>query len=274
MIQWYPGHMVKAFREIDNLIKHVDCILVLLDARIPKSSFNPDIMKRCQNKKVLFVYTKMDLADDKRLNYFKDYYAQYGESVFINLKQGHAKEQLTKAIIKTQMEKRQKDALKGLRPKAIKVMVLGIPNVGKSTLINTLVGKKVASVGNKPGVTKAEQWIKINDNFELLDTPGVLWPKFEDEEVGYNLALTGSIKDDILPIEEVVAYGVAKLEKLYPGKIQERYNVKVEDASTFIDNLIEAKHIYNAKVPDVHKACMMFLNDLRSGAFGTLCLDE
>lgn len=274
MIQWYPGHMAKAFREIDGLIKHVDCILVLLDARIPKSSFNPDIMKRCQNKKVLFVYTKTDLADQKKLESFRHLYDEFGESIFINLKKGNAKELLTKAIIKSQVEKRQKDALKGLRPKAIKVMVLGIPNVGKSTLINALVGKKIASVGNKPGVTKAEQWIKINENFELLDTPGVLWPKFEDEEVGFNLALTGSIKDDILPIEDVVSFGVERIEKLYPNSIEKRYNIKVNDPKAFIADLIKAKNIYTSKAPDSHKACMIFLNDLRSGAIGEFCLDE
>lgn len=273
-INWYPGHMAKAFREIDNLISHVDCIMVLLDARIPKSSFNPEILKKCQNKKVLFTFTKADLADKNELKKWINEYKTIGESVIVNLKNPKAKEILTKAILDTQKEKRAKDALKGLRPKAVKVMVLGIPNVGKSTLINALVGKKIASVGNKPGVTKAQQWIKINDNFELLDTPGVLWPKFEDEKVGLNLALTGSIKDDILPIEDVTKYGLSLIHKLYPNRLKNRYSIEEDDIDSFLERLIKTKSIYNQGKPNINRACMMFLNDLRNGLLGEVVLDE
>ena len=153
-------------------------------------------------------------------------------------------------------------------------MVLGIPNVGKSTLINTLVGKKIASVGNKPGVTKNQQWIKINDNFELLDTPGVLWPKFEDEKVGFNLALTGSIRDDILPIEDVTKYGMSLMHQLYPHALEKRYGISEDDIDTYLDRLIKEKNIYNQGKPNVNRACMMFLNDLRSKALGEVVLDE
>ena len=274
MIQWYPGHMAKAFREIDENIKFVDCVLVLLDARIPSSSFNPDIIKRCQNKTIIYCLTKADLADSVELNKWLKYYNQLGPTISINTKSNKAKDLLTKTIISALKDKRERDLKKGLRLRAIKTMVLGIPNVGKSTLINTLTGKKVTQIGNKPGVTKAQQWVRINENFELLDTPGVLWPKFENPNVGLNLALVGSIKDDILPIEEVVNKGIQLIHTLYPNRLFFRYQVEEKEIDNYLMALIKEKKIYNNATPNIHKACMMFLNDLRNGLLGPICLDR
>ena len=170
-------------------------------------------------------------------------------------------------------EKRKKDASKGIRPKAVKAMVVGIPNVGKSTLINNLAGKKIASVGDKPGVTKSQQWIKLNQDLELLDTPGVLWPKFENPEVGFNLALTGAIKDNILPLEDVVNYGVNLLKKKYPNALMKRYNVE-ETENDYLLKLGKEKKLYTNNEIDYNRICMLVLNDLRNGYLGPITLDE
>jgi len=272
MIQWYPGHMAKAFREIDEKIKFVDCILILLDARIPESSFNPDILKRCNNKKVIYCLNKVDLADSNKLSKWVNHYKKTGEVIQINSKDQKTKSIIIKTINNVLKEKREKDALKGIRKQSIKVMVVGIPNVGKSTLINTLVGKRIASIGNKPGVTKAQQVIKIDEGLELLDTPGVLWPKFEKDEIGYNLALIGSIKDEILPIEDVVKYGLNYLNDNYPSYLKLRYNLDYSD--TFILDLIKSKNLYSSSKPDINRCCMLILNDLRSGSLGRITLEE
>lgn len=272
MIQWYPGHMAKAFREIDEKIKFVDCILVLLDARIPRSSFNPDIIKRCQNKKIIFCLTKIDLADSNKTNQWINYYKKQGYVVGINSKENKSRMILSKAIKDALKEKIEKDRLKGINKKSIKVMVLGIPNVGKSTLINMLANKKVASIGNKPGVTKSQQWIKINDDFELLDTPGVLWPKFENDEVGFNLALIGSIKDNILPILDICNYGVKLINDKYPNMLEKRYLVKYSE--NYIETLSKEKKFYTNGELDINKGCMTFLNDLRIGSLGRITLEE
>lgn len=275
MIQWYPGHMAKAFREMDEKIKFVDLVIVLLDARIPMSSFNPEVSKKFQNKTVLYVLTKADKADNNETKKWCEYYSKNGSLVVsVNSKDSKAKSIVMKAVLKSMEAKRAKDLAKGIRPKAVKAMVVGIPNVGKSTLINALAGKKIASVGDKPGVTKAQQWIKLNEEIELLDTPGVLWPKFENESVGFNLALTGAIKDDILAIEDVANYGFKLLNSLYPGKLNARYGVEEDNIEGYLTNLAKAKKFYAAGVIDYNRTCMLFLNDLRSGALGALTLDR
>ena len=179
-----------------------------------------------------------------------------------------------KKVLETLDEKRKKDALKGLRPRAVKAMVVGIPNVGKSTLINNLSGKKVASVGDKPGVTKAQQWIKLNQDLELLDTPGVLWPKFENPKVGFNLALTGAIKDDILRLEDILDYGVKLLHELYPGILEKRYHVSEEYINDYLLHLAKEKKFYTNGEIDYNRVCMLILNDLRNGYLGQITLDE
>ena len=274
MIQWYPGHMAKAFREMDEKLKFVDLVIVLLDARVPKSSFNPEVYRKFQNKKVLYVLTKKDKADPADTKKWCDYYTSNGNiAVTVNAKASDASKTVMKAVTKIMEEKRQKDAAKGIRPKAIKAMVVGIPNVGKSTLINNLAGKKIASVGDKPGVTKSQQWIKLNQDLELLDTPGVLWPKFENPEVGFNLALTGAIKDNILPLEDVVNYGVQLLKKKYPNALMKRYNIE-ESENDYLLKLGKEKKLYTNNEIDYNRICMLVLNDLRNGYLGQITLDE
>ena len=274
MIQWYPGHMAKAFREMDEKLKFVDLVIVLLDARVPKSSFNPEVYRKFQNKKVLYVLTKKDKADPVDTKKWCDYYTNNDNiAVTVNAKASNASKIVMKAVNKIMEEKRKKDASKGIRPKAVKAMVVGIPNVGKSTLINNLAGKKIASVGDKPGVTKSQQWIKLNQDLELLDTPGVLWPKFENPEVGFNLALTGAIKDNILPLEDVVNYGVDLLKKKYPNALMKRYNVE-ETENDYLLKLGKEKKLYTNNEIDYNRICMLVLNDLRNGYLGPITLDE
>ena len=274
MIQWYPGHMAKAFREMDEKLKFVDLVIVLLDARVPKSSFNPEVYRKFQNKKVLYVLTKKDKADPVDTKKWCDYYTNNGNiAVTVNAKASDASKIVMKAVNKIMEEKRKKDASKGIRPKAVKAMVVGIPNVGKSTLINNLAGKKIASVGDKPGVTKSQQWIKLNQDLELLDTPGVLWPKFENPEVGFNLALTGAIKDNILPLEDVVSYGVDLLKKKYPNALMKRYNVE-ETENDYLLKLGKEKKLYTNNEIDYNRICMLVLYDLRHGYLGPITLDE
>ncbi|MBR2891305.1 MAG: ribosome biogenesis GTPase YlqF [Bacilli bacterium] len=275
MVQWYPGHMAKAFREMDEKIKFVDLVIVLLDARVPESSLNPEVVKKFQNKQILYVLTKADKADSEQTKkWCKHYESNNAIVISVNSKDSSTKKIVMKAIQKVLEEKRKKDALKGLRPRAIKAMVVGIPNVGKSTLINNLSGKKVASVGDKPGVTKAQQWIKLNQDLELLDTPGVLWPKFESPHVGLNLALTGAIKDDILRLEDIVEYGVKLLHELYPGILEKRYNVKEDFINDYATHVAKEKKFYANGEIDYNRVCMLILNDLRNGALGNITLDR
>ncbi len=275
MVQWYPGHMAKAFREMDEKVKFVDLVIVLLDARVPESSFNPEVYKRFQNKKVLYVLTKKDKADNNETKKWTKYYEKLGSAVVsVNSKDSQTKKIITRTVSSIFEEKRKKDALKGLKPKAIKAMVVGIPNVGKSTLINNLAGKKIASVGDKPGVTKAQQWIKLNEDLELLDTPGVLWPKFENQMVGLNLALTGAIKDDIYQLEDICKYGVKLINQLYPNALFKRYEVEEDNIDNYLTNLAKSKKFYTNKEIDYNRVCMLFLNDLRGGMLGNLTLDR
>lgn len=275
MVQWYPGHMAKAFREMDEKIKFVDLVIVLLDARVPESSLNPEVVKKFQNKQVLYILTKADKADPAETKKWCKYYESTNTSVIsVNSKDSQTKKLVMKKVAQTLEEKRKKDALKGLRPRAVKAMVVGIPNVGKSTLINNLSGKKVANVGDKPGVTKAQQWIKLNQDLELLDTPGVLWPKFENPHVGLNLALTGAIKDDILRLEDIVTYGVKLLHDLYPGILEKRYNVSEEYIDDYLVHVAKEKKFYANGQIDYNRVCMLILNDLRNGMLGNLTLDR
>jgi ribosome biogenesis GTPase A len=226
-IQWFPGHMAKARREVTEKLKLVDIIFELVDARIPISSANPMLDEIVQQKPRLILLNKADMADNEKTKQWIQFYASKGQKALaINSQAGNGMNDIVKAagvILKPKFDRMRS---RGIKPRAIRAMIIGIPNVGKSTLINRLANKNIAKTGNTPGVTRSQQWIKVGKQLELLDTPGILWPKFEDEIVGYKLALTGAIKDTILNLQDIAIYGLRFLEQYYPGQLKERYKME------------------------------------------------
>lgn len=273
MIQWYPGHMAKAIREVSEKVKIVDLVIILLDARIPKSSFNPLIKDTIKQKPTLYLLTKKDKAD---LEQTSKWLNSYEHSLAIDTRSNKDIKKVLKMCEDMMKEKRAKDALKGLKPRPIKTMIVGIPNVGKSTLINSLVGKKVAVTGDKPGVTKVQQWIKINQNLELLDTPGILWPKFEDQVVGMHLAITGAIKDNILPIHDVALYLISFLKSHYPNVLTNRYQLDESvDENKILTEIGKKQNYYlsNHEV-DLDRTSLLLLQEFRNNSLGYITLDQ
>lgn len=274
-INWYPGHMAKAKREIEEKLKFVDIVFELVDARIPISSRNPMINEILKNKPRLVLLTKATMADDY---YNKKYINEFNDnSTTVLLIDSISGLNINKIVTNCKMilhEKLEKEQAKGMKPRAIKAMVLGIPNVGKSTLINKLVGKKTTIVGNKPGVTKSLQWIRINKDLELLDTPGVLWPKFDDQKVAFNLALTGAIKDEVIHKDDLILYFIDFLKEYYPNALS-LYNVSVEDENLEILNKIanDKKYIRNKEI-EYERVYELILNDLRNLKLGRITLDR
>ena len=274
MIQWFPGHMAKAKREIEESLRLVDIVYELLDARIPYSSKNPMISELLKNKPRLILLTKSDMADGSYTNKWQKYFMEQGfASLTIDSISGlHINKiiSLSQEILKDKFEK---EKARGLKPRPIRGMIVGIPNVGKSTLINRLVKKKATNVGNKPGITKAQQWVRLNANLELLDTPGVLWPKFEDQKVGMHLAITGAIRDEILKSSDLAYYLLDFMKANYEKKLFERYNV-----STGLSNLEILKHIalmrgISEKEDVEEKASDVIVNDFRNLRLGRITLD-
>lgn len=277
MIQWYPGHMAKAIREINEKVKMVDLVIVLLDARIPKSSFNPLLKDVLNNKRTLYVLTKKDKADDQETRNWINYYANKKlPTIAIDARNNRDLKNVLKEASNLMAEKRANDAKKGLRPRPIKTMIVGIPNVGKSTLINALVGKKVTNVADKPGVTKIQQWIRINQDIELLDTPGVLWPKFEDQTIGMNLAITGAIKDDILPISDIALYLINFMNEYYPEAMLKRYpELSVAAPEDMLINLAKLQKLYlGSGGLDLDRTARLMLQDFRNNDYGKITLDR
>lgn len=276
-INWFPGHMAKALREMEEKIKLVDLVIVLLDARIPYSSFNPELKRLLGNKKTLYVLTKVDKADNIETNKWLSYYGKDNmRAIGVDARNSATLKVVEKESTLLLKEKREKDAKKGLKPRPIRTMITGIPNVGKSTLINTLCKKKVAQVGDKPGVTKSQQWTRINQNLELLDTPGVLWPKFEDKKVASNLAITGAIKDTVLSLEDVAVYFLDFLKEYYPNRILERYQVEECELSVnTLEKIGESLHFYlGNKDVDLEKTAQYLLQEFRNGYLGKITLDR
>ncbi|ASF18347.1 ribosome biogenesis GTPase YlqF [Staphylococcus saprophyticus] len=236
VIQWYPGHMAKAKREVSEQLKKVDVVFELVDARIPYSSRNPMIDEVIQQKPRVVILNKKDMANLKELEKWESYFKEKGfYPVAIDAKHGKGLKQVEQTAIKATKEKFEKEKQKGLTPRAIRAMIVGIPNVGKSTLINKLANKSIAKTGNTPGVTKQQQWIKVGQSLQLLDTPGILWPKFEDQLVGKKLSVTGAIKDSIVHLDEVAIYALDFMKAHdYDGLIQ-HYKIDVSKEAENIE---------------------------------------
>ena len=275
--QWYPGHMTKAMRQMKEDIKLIDLIIELLDARIPLSSRNPEIDNLGQNKARLVLLNKADLADEKQNSKWIEYFKKKGiVALKINSKNKQGIKEINNAVNIACKEKIERNLKRGIKNRPIRAMVVGIPNVGKSTFINAYAGKNCAKTGNKPGVTKGKQWIRLNKNLELLDTPGVLWPKFDDQKIGMHLAFIGSMNDNILDVSELAFQLIKLLENLYPNAIKDRYSIEGDD--NILQIMYQIAEVRGCKLkgnqPDLDKTSKIVLDDFRSGKLGRITLDR
>ena len=284
-INWYPGHMAKTRRQIESDLKLIDVVIELLDARIPVSSRNPEIQKLTKNKKRIILLNKCDLSDEKTNSKWVSKLSKEAPTILTDSNSGKGIEKVTKAIDNIMAEEIPRQAERGRINKTIRVMILGIPNVGKSSFINRISKKTAMEVGNKPGVTKAKQWIRIGKNQELLDTPGVLWPKFENEEIALNLAFTGKIKDDIIERVEIAYELLKKLYVKYKKNIQERYKisddelVEIEKENNYIYELMKLigrkrGALIAGGETDDEKVARIILDDFRNCKLGKISLEE
>ncbi|KGR87564.1 ribosome biogenesis GTPase YlqF [Lysinibacillus odysseyi] len=276
-IQWFPGHMAKARREVSEKLKLVDIIFELVDARLPLSSRNPMIDQVINQKPRLLILNKQDMADESETRKWLAYFDERGhKAVAINSLEGKGLQVVTKAAQELLAEKWARMKAKGMKPRAIRAMIVGIPNVGKSTLINRLAKKNIAKTGNTPGVTKAQQWIKVGKELELLDTPGILWPKFEDQEVGFKLALTGAIKDTVTNMEDLAVYGLRFLSIHYPERMQERYGLEFvhEELVDTFDHIGKLRRVFGQGGEiDYDQVAELIVRDIRSQHLGKLTFD-
>mgnify|MGYP004607153081 FL=1 len=274
--QWSPGHMTKAKRQMQEDMKLIDLVIELVDARIPLSSRNPDIDDLGKNKYRLILMNKSDLADRKQTEAWSSYFRSRGFFVVcLDARSKNGMKNVTDVIMEACKEKMERDRKRGIKNRPVRAMVVGIPNVGKSTFINSYAGKACAKTGNKPGVTKGKQWIRLNKNVELLDTPGILWPKFEDQMVGLRLALIGSIKDEILNTDELAMELIHILTDMYPGVLKERYGVDEEQKDTDILCEIAEKRncLSKGNELDYSKAAALLIDEFRSGKLGKITLE-
>ena len=275
-LQWYPGHMTKAKRQMQEDLKLIDLIIELVDARIPLSSRNPDIDELGKNKARLILLNKSDLADERYNEQWSAYFQKKGFYVVkVNAKSGAGLKSIQGVIQEACKAKIERDRRRGIKNRPIRAMVVGIPNVGKSTFINSYAGKACAKTGNKPGVTKGKQWIRLNKTLELLDTPGILWPKFEDQEVGKRLAFIGSIKDEILNLEELSLKLLDYIRTNYPGLLNTRYGIEEEGTPV---SLLEAvadkrKCLIRGQEIDYAKAAGIVMEEFRNGKIGRITLE-
>ncbi len=287
-INWFPGHMAKTRRQITEDLKMIDVVVEILDARIPNSSQNPDIRQITQNKKKVIVLNKCDLSDKVKTEKWIEYFNKKGQKIVLaDSLTGKGINETTRQIQKIMEEDMQKMADKGRIGRKIRVMIVGIPNVGKSSFINRISKKTSAEVGNKPGVTKQKQWIRINDKIELLDTPGVLWPKFENEKVAMNLAITGTIKDDILELTEVAYTLIKFMLENYKSNLLQRYSLNEEQIEEILkqdqaknENIYEIMQLIGKKRGailggriDDERTSKLILDDFRSGKLGNITLE-
>jgi len=277
-IQWFPGHMAKARREVTEKLKFIDVVIELLDARIPLASRNPMIDDLVSHKPRLILLNKADLADPTVTASWKSYFEAKGATVLsINAQNGKGTEKIPNACKHLAKPIIEKMISRGMKPRAIRAMILGIPNVGKSTLINRLASKRTAQVGDRPGVTKRQQWIKVGTELELLDTPGILWPKFEDQIIGYRLAATGAIKDELLDFQDIALFLLNYLKDHYPSLIQERYKLESvpEDGLELFDEIGKKRGcLLGGGYVDYDKAAEIILREMRSGTLGRISLER
>lgn len=289
-INWYPGHMAKTKKQIIEDLKLIDIVIEVLDARIPISSRNPDINKLTENKPKLIILNKYDLANNEQSEKWIKYFEKQGvKAVLVNSNTNEGIKEVIKKIEEIYAENQEKYYNKGRIGKSIRVMILGIPNVGKSSFINRITKKNIAKVGNRPGVTRQKQWVRINQNIELLDTPGVLWPKFESEEVALNLAYTGTIKDDVLQIIEIGFKLLKLLIIKHRDKIIDRYKLNAKEVDSILEKdvqenekVLEIMHYIGRKRGaiisggniDEEKVAKIILEDFRNGKIGKITLEE
>ena len=289
--QWYPGHMTKAKRMMQENVRLVDLVIEILDARVPLSSRNPDVDQLAQGKQRMIILSKADLADPELTAEYVNYFTKKKiEAIALDARTRKANTQIMKALSKITKEKKERDQKRGIRNRPVRAMICGIPNVGKSTFINSLSGRSSAKTGNKPGVTKGKQWISFA-GLELLDTPGILWPKFEDQNVGVRLALVGSIRDEILDEEDLARRLLEILLRRYPSLLKDRYfvsddakdAVEIPEQSEYNDRELHEILVQIAAVrnllrsgaePDPVRAAHLLLDDFRSGRIGRITLDE
>ncbi|KKK39586.1 GTPase [Mesobacillus campisalis] len=276
-IQWFPGHMAKARREVTEKLKLVDIIFELVDARIPYSSRNPMIDEIIQHKPRIVLLNKADMADKEVTAEWITFFKKQGISALaINSQAGTGLKQVVSEAKVLLKEKFDRMEAKGIKPRAIRAMIVGIPNAGKSTLINRLHGKNIAKTGNMPGVTKAQQWIKVGKELELLDTPGILWPKFEDQEVGMKLAVTGAIKDAILNLDDVAVYALKFLGEHYPVRLKERFGVEQvpEDIVELFDKIGLSRGLKQGREVDYDKVAETVIREIRGEKLGPLSFER
>ena len=278
-IQWFPGHMAKARREITEKLKLVDIVFEIVDARVPLSSRNPMMGEILKDKPTLVLLNKASLADKKETNKWIEYFKKEGvKALDIDLIDNYNVNKIIPACNEVLAPQIAAAKEKGYSNFKIRALIVGIPNVGKSTFINTLAKRKAAVTGDKPGVTKSQTWIKINNSLELLDTPGILWPKFENEIVAHNLALCGAIKDDILPLDDVISYGLTFMQKYYPDNLNNRYGVNITEDMELLDvyEVIGRKRncLLKGNQIDYDRVVNMVLFDLRHNKLGAMSYDR
>ena len=278
VIQWFPGHMAKATREVKEKLKQVDIIFEIVDARCPLSSHNIYLDEVVRDKKKIIIFNKIDLCDKYETNKWKKYFEEKGYVVvYTDSKNSNNLNEVIAKAKEELVEKINKMIEKGIKPRAIRSMVIGVPNVGKSTFINKIIRKNIANTANKPGVTKKQQWLKLNKDIELLDTPGILMPKFDNQEIGKKLSLIGSIKDEITPLDEVALYLIEFLKENYLEKLNKVYNINVslEDNSLFIMEQIAKKRFKLIGGDyDYESTIKLLIQDFRTQKFGCITLDN
>ena len=282
IIQWYPGHMAKTKRQIKENIDLIDIVYEVIDSRIPASSKNKDIDAMIKNKPRILIMTKYDLCDIENTKKWQKYYESLGyKVVLMDLINKPNLQPILDETTKLLKELNEKRRAKGLKERKARALILGIPNVGKSTLINRLVGKKATNVGNKPGITKTLEWIRINNQIELLDTPGILWPRLDNQTIALNLASMTAIKEEILDSEEVAIYIIKTMFKLYPQNIKERYNLNIDNYDEEENNIVDILDQIGKKIgaiknreTDYEKVYTTILKDLREGYLGKITFDR